>query len=240
MQQLAEKLTEWIKEQVISAGRSGSVFGLSGGLDSAVVAVLCKRAFPLSTLAAILPCHSIDIDIEHAHAVARKFDIPTVNIPLDETFETLLRAMPRDLPDTGTVHAAQANIKPRLRMTALYYLATRLNYLVVGTSNKSELSVGYFTKYGDGGADIMPIGNLVKSQVQELALYLDIPRDIVEKPPSAGLWQGQTDEGEMGVTYAELDRYIARSKVDDDARCKIDAMVASSEHKRARPPVPSF
>ena len=125
-------------------------------------------------------------------------------------------------------------------MVTLYYFANRLNYLVVGAGNRSELSVGYFTKYGDGGVDIMPLGNLVKGQVRELAHFLRIPQKIMDKPPSAGLWQGQTDEAEMGFSYADLDRYLTTGIASDTVKQKIESMASASNHKRQPPPVAKF
>lgn len=240
MQELADKLVNWIKKQVATAGRGGIVLGLSGGLDSAVVAVLCKRALPNNTLAVIMPCHSPETDIAHARLVADKFDIATETIELEEAFDSLLRAVPERDYRQDTKRTAESNLKPRLRMLTLYYLAARLSYLVIGTSNRSELSVGYFSKHGDAGVDIMPIGNLVKHQVIDLARYLDIPEVIMNKPPSAGLWPGQTDEGEMGITYEELDRYILEGKASGNVKTRIEALIANSEHKRALPPIPPF
>ena len=125
-------------------------------------------------------------------------------------------------------------------MASLYYHANRLNYMVVGASNRSELSTGYFTKWGDGGVDIMPIGNLVKKQVVELARYLGIPEEIIKKPPSAGLWQGQTDEGEMGLTYQDLDNYLTIGRATAEIKNKIETMMAKAQHKRIMPPIPDF
>jgi NAD+ synthase len=240
MEELANKLTDWIKGQVARAKRRGVVFGLSGGLDSAVVAVLCKRAFPDNTLALIMPCHSSESDIEHAGAVAVKFDIPTNTIDMEGVFSSLLKVLPMGNFEPDNTKLAEANLKSRLRMLALYYAATQLHYLVVGTGNKSEISIGYFTKFGDGAADILPLGNLVKKQVQELAVYLDIPQEIIQKPPSAGLWVGQTDEAEMGITYDELDRYLLIGHAAEEVKKKIDARITASSHKRALPTVPPF
>lgn len=240
MEELASKLIDWIKEQVAIAKRRGVVFGLSGGLDSAVVAVLCKRAFSDNTMALIMPCHSSETDIEHAEAVASKFHILTNTIALEGVFYSLLKALPIGDYELANNHLAGANLKPRLRMLALYYLATQLNYLVVGTGNRSEISIGYFTKYGDGAADILPLGNLVKNQVRELAVYLDIPKEIIQKPPSAGLWAGQTDEEEMGITYDELDRYLLTGHAEEEVKKKIDTRITGSSHKRALPAVPPF
>jgi NAD+ synthase len=240
MEQLANKLTDWIKQRVLEAKKTGIVVGLSGGIDSAVVAVLCKRAFPETTLATILPCYSSKIDVAHAYKVSMKFEIRTELVELGPAYDLLLKIFPQDDNYHKDDKMAQANIKPRLRMISLYYLAAQLDYLVVGTGNRSEIAIGYYTKYGDGGVDILPLGNLVKRQVQELAEYLDIPREIINKPPSAGLWKGQTDEGEMGLTYNELDRYLTTGEASDIVKRKIESMIAGSAHKRAMPQIPPF
>jgi NAD+ synthase len=211
---------------------------MSGGVDSSVAAVLCKRAFPKAILGVIMPCHGSNIDREHAELVAARFHVPVKVVVLDEVFEILIKALPGDGYDAATGKLAENNIKPRLRMVTLYYFANRLNYLVVGASNRSELSVGYFTKYGDGGSDLMPLGSLVKSQVRDLARYLDIPREIIDKPPSAGLWEGQTDERELGLTYSELDRYLITGEAEKKIKEKIDFMIGKSTHKRCLPPIP--
>jgi NAD+ synthase len=240
MEQLANKLTDWIKEKVLEAKKTGTVVGLSGGIDSAVVAVLCKRAFPDTTLTAILSCHSNKIDVIHAYKVAQKFDIRTELIHLETVYDSLIKILPQEELYHSNDKLAQANIKPRLRMITLYYLATQLNYIVVGTGNRSEISIGYYTKYGDGGVDILPIGNLVKRQVKELAEYLEIPKEIINKPPSAGLWEGQTDEGEMGLKYEELDHYLSAGEASDTVKRKVESMIAVSGHKRAMPQLPPF
>ena len=240
MEQLANKLTQWIKEQVLEAKKTGALVGLSGGIDSAVVAVLCKRAFPDTTLAAIMPCHSNKMDVVHAYKVSMKFRIRTELIELEPVYDSLLKIFPQDENCHAHDKLAQANIKPRLRMISLYYLAAQLDYLVAGTGNRSEIAIGYYTKYGDGGVDILPLGNLVKRQVKELAAYLEIPREIINKPPSAGLWEGQTDEGEMGLTYNELDRYLTTGEANAIVKTKIETMAAVSAHKRAMPQIPPF
>ena len=240
MEELANKLTAWIRDQVALAKRRGVVLGLSGGLDSAVVAVLCNRAFPDNSLGLIMPCYSSETDIEHAMAVAGKFHIPSITIALEGVFDSLLRVLPAGDYELVNKKLAEANLKPRLRMLALYYLATQLGYLVVGTGNRSEISIGYFTKYGDGAVDILPLGNLVKRQVRELAIYLDIPKEIIQKPPSAGLWVGQTDEGEMGITYEELDHYLITGQAAEEVKKKVDARITGSAHKRDLPAIPPF
>jgi NAD+ synthase len=133
-----------------------------------------------------------------------------------------------------------ANLKARLRMSTLYFVANSLQYLVAGTGNRSELMVGYFTKHGDGGCDLLPIGMLVKREVTNLARELEIPEAIIEKPPSAGLWAGQTDEQEMGFTYSDLERYEMEGPdaVSPALAMRIERLIRASEHKRSLPPVP--
>jgi NAD+ synthase len=238
--ELAERLVLWIREKVLASGRKGVVLGMSGGVDSSVVAVLCQQAFPQSTLGVLMPCYSSQEDEQHALAVARKFSIPTKTVVLDSVFDTLLKVLPDDAADPAAGRLARANLKVRLRMLTLYYFANQLEYMVVGSSNRSELAVAYFTKYGDGGVDIMPLGSLVKVQVREIASFLGIPQEIIDKPPSAGLWPGQTDEGDLGFSYDELDRYLVTGKASGKVKKKIESMRAAGDHKRQPPPLPTF
>ena len=238
MQQLSSRLVDWLKDKAREAGAKGAVVGMSGGIDSSVVAVLCKRAFPDNVLGLLLPCHSIPEDTEHAHLVASKFHIATETVSLNTVYDALVSVLPGD--GSQGKRLAEANLKPRLRMATIYFYANRLSYLVVGSSNRCELSIGYFTKYGDGGVDIMPLGNLVKSQVRDLARHLGIPQVIFEKAPSAGLWVGQTDEQEMGLTYDQLDAYFTTGKAPEAIRRKIEERMARNAHKRATPPIPPF
>ncbi len=238
--QLVDKLISWIRDKVLAAGCKGVVVGMSGGLDSSVLAVLCQRAFPQNMLGVLMPCHSSQEDGEHAQAVASQFSIPTKIVVLDTVFDTLLKALPSDRVESSVSRLAKANLKVRLRMLTLYYFANQLKYMVAGSGNRSELSVGYFTKYGDGGVDILPLGNLGKGQVRELASFLGIPQQIIDKPPSAGLWQGQTDEGELGLSYEELDRYLVTGKASTEVRKKIESMIAASNHKRLPPSMANF
>jgi len=239
-EQLADKLVSWIRDKVLAAGCKGVVVGMSGGLDSSVAAVLCHCAFPQSMFGVLMPCHSSREDEVHALAVASKFSIPTKSVVLDTVFDTLLKALPSERVEPNVSRLAEANLKARLRMLTLYYFANQLKYMVVGAGNRSELSVGYFTKYGDSGVDILPLGNLVKGQVRELAIFLGILQEIIDKPPSAGLWQGQTDEGELGLSYEELDRYLVSGEASSEVKGKIESMIAASDHKRLPPPVASF
>lgn len=241
-------MAEWLQARVHEAGARGIVVGLSGGIDSAVVARVAQMAFPEAVMTVIMPAHSDPRDAEDAKLVADTFSLPVMTIDLTRPFEALLVQAQQGLgtwppgtaPDDEKVsRLAQANLKPRLRMTTLYYVANRLNYLVAGTGNRTEIAIGYYTKYGDGGVDLLPLGALVKSQVRALARELGVPAPVIEKPPSAGLWMGQTDEGEMGFTYAELEDYLLRGPdaVTPATAMKIERLVRASEHKRHLPPI---
>jgi NAD+ synthase len=232
---LADHLTAWIHDEVTASGGVGAVFGLSGGIDSAVVAALAKRAFPHHTLGVIMPCHSDPRDAEDAMLVAHHFGIPSSTLDLGVVYDALLAQLATCCSDMGMHRMTDANIKPRLRMTTVYAFANQLNYRVLGTGNRAELAVGYYTKYGDGGVDFLPLGNLVKGEVRELARGLGVPEPVITKPPSAGLWADQTDEGEMGLTYEELDAYLLTGEASPVVKAKVDAMNAASEHKRALP-----
>ncbi len=239
-EETSEKLVSWIRRQVTEAGHTGAVFGMSGGIDSAVTAVLCRRAFPDNCLGVIMPCRSDPRDAEHASLVADRFGIPTRLVPLDSVNDALLNVLHEDAEPAGGARSAESNSRVRLRMVTLYYLAAHFGYLVVGTSNRSELATGYFTKYGDGGVDIEPLGNLTKRQVRQLAAHLRVPQEIIDKPPTAGLWPGQTDEDELGISYDELDDFLLNGKAGDDVRARIETMMAGSRHKLSVPPVPDF
>jgi len=246
--ELASRMSDWIRERVNEAGAQGVVLGLSGGLDSSVAAVLCKKAFPDTTLGLILPCFSPKEDVEHARIVAKKFGIETKEIDLSNIFTVLLELLEveereNDADSNEEIDIAVANLKPRLRMMCLYYFANKLNYLVVGTGNKSEIAIGYFTKYGDGAADILPLGNVLKTEERKLADELDIPAEIIAKAPSAGLWGGQTDEAEIGMGYDELDKIILAlesgdvSGRDPELVERVKRMMDASQHKREMIPV---
>lgn len=231
IQNLCSEIVNWLRDTVKESGSRGLVFGLSGGIDSAVVAALAKKAFPDDALGIILPCHSNPEDEEHARLVAKALDIETKKVDLTNVYDLFLSEL-----DTSTQNIlALSNIKPRFRMTTLYYYAQVKKYLVAGTSNKSEFTVGYFTKHGDSGVDILPIVDLLKEEVFELARYLKIPDLIINKTPTAGLWEDQTDEKEMGFSYKELDGYIKTGEADQNIKEKIEKMYKRSEHKRRFP-----
>src|ERR671912_269404 len=249
---LADEIADWLRYQMDQAGASRLVLGLSGGIDSAVVCALSTMAAgPARVIAAIMPIHSRSEDMRDAEQVARAFEVIPRVIDLVPAHDALIAAMPADgaagLEDANVDpdrqskrrQLALANVKPRLRMTSLYYLANRYNGLVVGTGNKTELAIGYFTKYGDGGVDVLPLGDLDKTAVRGLARALGVPDAVISKAPSAGLWEGQTDEAEIGVTYDELDRTLASlageaqtEPIDSATMDRVSALIAASEHKR--------
>jgi NAD+ synthase len=243
----AEKIATWLRERAEAAGARGFLCGLSGGIDSAVVSRLCQMATPQRALGVLLPCYSHPQDEEDARLVASTFTLPVVRVDLGPTFDALSEALHtavKGLPTHVNVvdikqQVPEANTKPRLRMTSLYFIANSLNYLVAGTGNRSEITLGYYTKFGDGGVDVLPIGGLLKSEVRTLARELGVPQRVIDKAPTAGLWMGQTDEAEMGFTYDMLEKYLAqgRSAVPADVADRIDRLRASSDHKRVMPPV---
>lgn len=227
MKEIVDNLVEWLRDSVKEANCKGIVYGLSGGVDSAVIAALSKLAFGDESLAIMMPINSSFEDEIDAKLVIDKFNLNAIKVDLSRTYSEFVEVV-----EKGDNNMAYANVKPRLRMTTLYYYAQLKGYLVVGTSNKSEFTVGYFTKYGDSGSDLMPLVDFTKKEIFELARYLEIPDKIIQKPPSADLFEDQTDEDEMGFTYNDLEKYINNEKIDERIEEKINRMVKISEHKR--------
>lgn len=229
-----EARVSFIQNALKEAHADGIVFGNSGGKDSALVGILCKLACP-NTVGIILPCSSkqnYGSDREDALALAEKFDIETRTVDLTETREALLNALSGI---TEPNRAALINIAPRLRMTTLYTIGAAENRLVAGTGNKCEIFMGYFTKWGDGGSDFNPVADLSVDEIYALLRYLDAPARIIEKAPSAGLFEGQTDEADMGVSYREVNDYIEGRPVSAEATAIIERYHTRSEHKRRLP-----
>jgi len=225
-------LVTWLQDKVKEAGAKGLVIGLSGGVDSSVVAAIAKEAFPNNSLGVFLPIGDMGQDLKDAKLVAKKIDIKTKEVNLTNTYKEIKNAI------SVSDKLANANIKPRLRMTALYSIAQDNNFLVLGTDNAAEWILGYFTKYGDGGVDLLPIIHLLKSQVKELAKKLNLPEVVYTKKPTAALWEGQTDEDELGVSYDEVDAYIQGKEVSEKAKIIIEKQIKSTHHKRDDIPTP--
>lgn len=227
-----DKRVAWIKNLVESAGCKGIIYGNSGGKDSALVGILCKAACD-NTVGIIMPCASkrnYQEDMKDGIDVAEQFHIEYRVVDLTKVREALLEEA-KKAADVLT-DAAISNIAPRLRMTTLYAIGQSEGRLVAGTGNADELYVGYYTKYGDGGVDFNPIGDLNVSEVYEFLAWLDAPENIRTKAPSAGLFDGQTDEKEMGIKYDEIDEFLTTGKTNPQAQEKIERMHARSEHKR--------
>jgi len=249
----AEKVTEiivnFIKEYSDKAGRKKVVLGLSGGVDSSVVAKLATMALGKENVYALfLPDISTPLeDFEHSRLMVKLLEINYKVIDISPIIHSITNIC-------GEMNEITlGNVKARIRMLLLYQMANEKNALVCGTSNKTELLTGYFTKYGDGATDFMPIGDLYKTQVYQLAKYLEIPEEIIKKPPTAGLWKGQTDEKELGITYDKLDkilygieRRMEKKKiaeiagVDEKEVERIYEMVCKNEHKRRFAPIPKI
>lgn len=226
---------EFIRGIINSAGASGIVYGNSGGKDSALVGILCKKACD-NTLGLIMPCgtkQNYGTDMSDAEIVAAQFDIATREIDLAEVKNTFLEALGEEFHPNS---AAGANIAPRLRMATLYAIAASENRLVAGTGNRSEAYMGYFTKWGDGACDLNPIADLTVTEIYEFLEFLGAPPSIINKAPSAGLFEGQTDEKEMGVTYRDIDIYLLTGEASEENKAIIERFHKASEHKRQTPP----
>jgi len=231
-----EKRVGFIRGILKDSGAQGVVFGNSGGKDAALVGILCKLACD-NTLGLIMPCganRNYGQDMSDANALAGQFGIESRIVDLSEAAEALKHELGKASELTG---AAVTNIAPRLRMTTLYAVAANEGRLVAGTGNRSERHMGYFTKWGDGAYDFNPMADLTVTEVYEFLEHFGVPRRIIEKAPSAGLYEGQTDEGEMGVTYKSIDELLLSGRCSDADMEIITRHHVASEHKRKPPPV---
>ncbi|WP_042223343.1 NAD(+) synthase [Oceanobacillus manasiensis] len=237
MEKQVDQIVQWLRDQVEQAGVNGLVVGISGGLDSAVVSHLIKRALPDNSLGVLLPIYTSDDNLDDAKQVVESSGIQSMTVDLTETHKIMYSEIKNRLNESDEFieendRLAGANLRARLRMSTLYALATNYNYMVVGTDNAAEWYTGYFTKYGDGGVDILPIVEFTKQEVREMASYLGVPGHIVEKKPSADLWEGQSDEDEMGTSYDTIDAYLQGKEIPDKDKEIIESLHKKSAHKR--------
>ena len=241
-EKLALDISNWIRDYVFSVGAKGVILGLSGGIDSATTAALSVKALGKENVVSLsLPIESIHQDFEDGKLVADHLGIKFIVCDLTLVYKEFLKKNPSGI-DLNQL--SMANIKPRLRMTMIYFLGQSLgSYLVCGTGNRAEIAIGYFTKYGDGACDFDPLASFYKCEVRKIAKILEIPEKIITRDPSAGLWPGQTDEGEIGVKYDTLDEILYRidhnltlEGIDKTLVKKVKTMMTSSEHKNRMPP----
>ncbi|WP_274652910.1 ammonia-dependent NAD(+) synthetase [Paenibacillus humicola] len=245
------KRVDFLKEHVRKSGTTGLLIAISGGIDSAVTTGLCKKATDelsaetgreYMTLGVFQP-YGEQADIADSYAVAEAFNLKyrvetnieeavnEIALEVEHGFKSI--GMPRHLSRGG-----KGNVKARTRMVMQYALAFDLNLLVVGTDHASEAITGFFTKWGDGAVDITPLSTLNKRQVRLLASHLGVPKSVLDKAPTAGLWEGQTDEGELGITYDANSDYLEGKAIDDEAREKLEKQYLKTYHKRD--PIPGI
>jgi len=245
-----DAIGQFLRAHALGNGADGVVVGLSGGIDSALVARLARDALGADhVLGVLLPDAPFpDPLLKETEALARELGIESRTIPI-EPVEQAYRTLLPELVDRVSL----GNAKARIRMIVLYAIARERHRLVAGTGNKSELLLGYFTKYGDGGVDLLPLGDLYKTDVRAIAQELGLPAAVRERPPTAGLWEGQTDEGELGISYADADQILygleqLRSEEEvaaltgvplERVRAVADR-VARFRHKRRQPPIPKL
>lgn len=229
---LADKLTE--------THMDGYVLGISGGIDSAVVAGIAAKAVGKKLFCLLLPCDSGEEDARLGLELVQKFHLSYELIDLSNSYHVFIKDLEEKALASGKPldKLAHINTKVRLRMVTLYAFAQARHALVLGTDNWDESYTGYFTKYGDGGVDLLPIVHLTKGEVRLAAKHYGVPSAIIDRAPSAGLFPGQTDEGEMGVAYEELDRYLLGGKIDAKKVERIEYLHTISAHKRDPLPRP--
>jgi NAD+ synthase len=240
-QKVIRIVTDFIAKETQKRNSEGVIVGLSGGLDSSVAATLAVQALgPRYVFALILPDSNVTpkSDIYDAQHLAKCLRVKYRTIEIGAMKKSLIGKLPRN-------KLAQGNFASRLRMGILYYYAAVMHRLVLGTTDKSELRLGYYTKHGDGAADIFPIADLYKTDVRELARHLQIPSMILEKKSSPRLWRAQTAEGEIGLSYEEIDHILRRldanilyeSKLNPKYLQRIKALVKNNKHKQEMPPI---
>jgi NAD+ synthase len=246
--EISKKITDFIAIEVEKSGLNGAIIAVSGGIDSSLILALTVSALgPKRVRAITIPERDITLesDITDVMHLTKQYDVTCDIVEITPTLSALSKALPFYDPKDKL---ATGNLRPRTRMIVSYHYANALNMMVIGSSNKTELLSGYFTKYGDGGVDLLPLGDLYKCQIKQLARYMSVPQKIIDKTPTAGLWPGQSDEGEMGASYDTIDLILwGREKrlsaqeisseinVDISLVEKILTRVEKNEHKRRLP-----
>lgn len=242
---------DFLKEHVLSSSTTGLLIAISGGVDSAVATGLCKRATDeltretgreYITLGVFQP-YGEQEDIGHSYEVAKAFGLThTIETNIEDTVDEIALETEHGLKNIGQFrhlsHKGKGNVKARTRMVVQYALSFELNLLVVGTDHASEAITGFYTKWGDGAVDITPLSSLNKRQVRQLALHLGVPVDVIDKAPSAGLWAGQTDEKELGISYEDNSDYLEGKEVEPAVRERLESLYRKTEHKRS--PIPGI
>ena len=230
-------IEKFLKNYLDNNGMNCYVLGVSGGVDSSLCAALARNAVGREKLRClIIPIDSAKEDVDDALTLVKDLDLKYDIIDASETFHSYVRDFQKNGIELD--RSTLGNLKARMRMSILYAIAQKERGLVIGTDNADERCVGYFTKYGDGACDILPIAHLVKAEVVEASKILGIRTSLAERVPTAGLYEGQTDEKEMGVSYKDLDAYVLGKEVNETAKNRIQYLERISEHKRNPIPMP--
>ena len=222
---IIDYIASWINQLLTENKAKGFVYGISGGIDSALVAAIAKKFFKDNSLGLLMNIDNSYDDIKDQQLLINTLKVRNENIDLQKVYQSYLMCLPEN-------QNSKMNLKSRIRMNTLYYYAQILNYLVCGTSNADEIYTGYFTKYGDSGSDFIPLANLLKNDIVESAKLLNVPNSIINKKPTAGLYEGQSDENELKVTYKEIDSYLLGKEISGKSKERIEFLHKISEHKR--------
>lgn len=230
-------IDKFLKEYLVSSHQEGYVLGVSGGVDSSLTAALVKKAVGKDKLLCVLiPIESRKEDLEDGLKLVHDLDLNYVIIDGNKQYQAYIDEFKKNNIELDA--STKGNLKARIRMSILYALAQARRSLVVGTDNRDERYVGYFTKFGDGGVDLLPIAKLTKHEVVEAAKIMGIDSHLADRVPSAGLFEGQTDEKEMGIKYVDLDNFLLGKEIDESSKSRIEHLHNISEHKRNEIPEP--